>query len=134
MTAVAERRRVLVVEDEPKISQLLKSYLEANGYEVETQATGQAGLDAAKERRPDLVVLDLRLPDISGFEVSDHLRRVYSHEALPILMVTAMDRAEDRERGFEHGADAYIAKPFDFSSVAMQIGLLLSGPPPEEFA
>ena len=128
MTAIAERRRVLVVDDEAKITYLLKSYLEANGYEVATQVTGQAGLDYAKEHQPDLVILDLKLPDISGYEVSDHLRAVYSHEALPILMVTAMDRPEDRERGFEHGADAYISKPFDFSCVATQVGMLLSGP------
>ena len=127
---VEERKRVLVVDDEPKIAKLLKSYLESSGYEVETAGCGEEGLDSAKEHKPDLVVLDLKLPDISGYEVSDRLRQVYSHEALPILMLTAMDRPDDRERGFEHGADAYIAKPFDFSAVAQQVGLLLSDPGP----
>ena len=132
MSAIAERRRVLVVDDEAKITRLLKSYLEASGYEVATQETGMAAVDYAKEHQPDLVILDLKLPDISGYEVSDQLRQVYDHDALPILMLTSMDRPEDRERGFEHGADAYISKPFDFSSVAQQVGLLLSGPGPEE--
>lgn len=132
MSAVMERRRVLVVDDEAKITKLLKSYLEASGYEVETQETGLGAVDYAKEHQPDLVILDLKLPDISGYEVSDQLRRVYNHDMLPILMLTAMDRPEDREKGFEHGADAYISKPFDFSSVAQQVGMLLSGPGPEQ--
>ena len=125
-----ERKRVLVVDDETKITRLLKSYLEGSGYDVETCESGTAALDCAKERQPDLVILDLKLPDISGYEVSDHLRQVYDHDALPILMLTSMDRPEDRERGFEHGADGYIAKPFDFSSVAQQVGLLLGGSNP----
>ena len=127
---IEERKRVLVVDDEPKIAKLLKAYLEASGYEVETAGCGQAALDCATAHQPDLVVLDLKLPDISGYEVSDRLRQVYSHEALPILMLTAMDRPDDRERGFEHGADAYIAKPCDFSAVGQQVGLLLSDPGP----
>ena len=127
---MTEHKRVLVVDDEEKITRLLKTYLESNGYEVETRTMGLEAVDYAKEHQPDLVILDLKLPDISGYEVSDSLRQVYNHDTLPILMLTSLDRPEDRERGFEHGADAYISKPFDFSAVAQQVGLLLSGPGP----
>ena len=126
----AERKRVLVVDDEVKITRLLKSYLESSGYEVDAQLSGMAALDAAREHQPDLVILDLKLPDISGYEVSDHLREVYNQETVPILMLTSMDRAEDREKGFLHGANAYMSKPFDFGEVALQVDQLLkrSGP------
>lgn len=126
----AERKHVLVVDDETKIAGLLKAYLESSGYAVDTQETGLAALDAVREHQPDLVILDLKLPDISGYEVSDQLRQVYNHEQLPILMLTSMDRPEDRERGFEHGADAYLSKPFDFSVVAEQVDHLLAGTGP----
>lgn len=122
-----ERKRVLVVDDEVKITRLLKSYLESSGYEVDAQLCGMAALDAAREHQPDLVILDLKLPDISGFEVSDHLREIYNQDTLPILMLTSMDRAEDREKGFEHGANAYMGKPFDFGEVALQVDYLLKG-------
>ncbi len=128
--AESEKKHVMVVDDEAKIAQLLKTYLESFGYEVEMQYSGMAALDAAKEHQPDLVILDLKLPDISGFEVSDHLREVYSQDTLPILMLTSMDRAEDREKGFEHGANAYMGKPFDFSEVVLQVENLLKGAGP----
>ena len=123
----SERKRVLVVDDEPKITRLLKSYLESSGYEVDAQLSGMAALDAAKEHQPDLVILDLKLPDISGYEVSDHLREVYTQDTVPILMLTSMDRPEDREKGFAHGANAYMSKPFDFGEVAVQVDQLLRG-------
>lgn len=125
-----ERKLVLVVDDEPKIVRMLRELLESSGYEVQTESCGTAALDYAKEHQPDLVILDLRLPDLSGFEVSEQLRQVYDHATLPILMLTAMDRAEDREHGLECGADVYMSKPVGLGELLEQVQLLLSGAGP----
>lgn len=126
----AMRKKILVVDDETKITRLLTCFLQSAGYEVHAEASGQAALDAVNQDVPDLVVLDLRLPDISGYEVSTRLRRNFNPSALPIVMITAMDRPEDRERGFEHGANAYMAKPFELDELNQTITTLLQEEPP----
>ncbi len=125
-----DRKMVLVVDDEPKIVRMLKQLLESNGYEVQTESCGMAALDYAKEHQPDLVILDLRLPDLTGFEVSEQLRQVYDHATLPILMLTAMDRAEDRQHGLESGADIYMSKPVGLGELLEQVQVLLAGAGP----
>ena len=119
------RKQILIVEDESKIANLLKLYLETAGYEVRAEAFGANALDYAAEHRPDLVILDLRLPDIAGYEVSTRLRKLYDRSVLPILMLTAMDRPIDRLRGFAHGADAYMSKPFELTELSETVTSLL---------
>ena len=125
------RRTVLVVDDETKITRLLTAFLESVGYEVRAEATGTGALEYVNGEGhvPDLVILDLRLPDISGYEVSTRLRRNYNQSTLPILMITAMDRPEDRDRGFEHGANAYLSKPFELGELNRTITSLLEERP-----
>ena len=120
-----ERKQILVVEDESKISGLMKLSLEAAGYEVRTEALGTEALDYAATKRPDLVILDIRLPDLLGYEVSERLRKLYDRTVVPILMVTAMDRPIDRLRGFAHGADAYMCKPFQLDELTETVATLL---------
>ena len=119
------RKRVLVVDDEEKIVRLMTRFLEAHGYDVHAELCGQAGVDAAVAEKPDLMILDVRLPDIDGFEVSTRIRQVYDQVSLPILMVTAMDRREDQERGIASGANAYMAKPFGFGELDLAIEQLI---------
>lgn len=119
------RKQILVVEDEVKIAGLLKLYLETAGYEVRAEALGTTALDYAMSHRPDLVILDIRLPDLLGYEVSQRLRKLYDRSILPILMVTAMDRPIDRLRGFAHGADAYMCKPFQLDELTETVATLL---------
>jgi len=119
-------KTVLVVDDEEKITRMLTRFLESLGYQVQARNCGQEALDYAVEHKPDLVVLDVRLPDVSGFEVSNRLRQVYTHEALPILMLSAMDRGEDRDMGFESGADVYMSKPFEFGELSQTIETLIA--------
>ena len=119
------RRRILIVEDEAALAKLVKWQLESAGYEVHTEADGRGGLTYAAEHQPDLVVLDLRLPDISGYEVCRELRKLSTPWALPILMLTAMDKPVDELRGFAHGADAYLTKPFDSDELRRTVTLLL---------
>jgi len=118
-------KRILVVEDEAEIAGLLKARLEANGYEVRVEEQGRDALEAAQALRPDLVVLDLMLPDMDGYAVGERLRAQYSSRALPILMLTARDQPLDKLRGYGAGADAYLTKPFDARELLGTIAQLL---------
>src|SRR5262245_37043966 len=100
---------VLVVEDEPKIAQIAKDYLERAGWKAIVAPTGRRALELFATNAPDLVVLDLRLPDMDGLDVARALR---ARAEVPIIMLTARVEEADRLAGFERGADDYIAKPF----------------------
>jgi CheY-like chemotaxis protein len=99
---------VLVVEDELKIRELLRSYLEAAGFEVLSTGSGAEAIGLARTARPDLLVLDLRLPDVTGESVAAEVR---SASAVPILMLTAKSSEQERIHGLELGADDYVTKP-----------------------
>lgn len=101
--------RVLIIEDDLELAKLMALYLRDAGFEVLTAATGPEGVKKAAETWPHVVVLDLMLPGIDGWEVCRQIRR---HSRVPILMVTARGEEEDRVRGFEEGADDYVVKPF----------------------
>ena len=116
---------VLVVEDDHGVAEVLRKRLEAEGYEVHLEVRGGPALKFAAEQRPDLIILDLRLPDLGGYEVCARLRKLYHHWDVPILMLTGMDLPIDELRGFAHGADAYLTKPFDLSELIKTIALLL---------
>ena len=124
MDATAQKR-ILIVEDEEKIAKLLAAELARAGYAVHTEWYGQAALDYAAEHELDLVLLDLRLPDMSGYTVCKELRKRFHAWALPILMVTAMGQPIDQLRGFAHGADAYLTKPYEPTELLRTISILL---------
>lgn len=100
---------ILVVDDEPKVVRLARDYLEKNGFRVATAADGQTALVTARREKPDLVILDLMLPNIDGREVCRILRR---ESDVPIIMLTALSEEIDQVTGLEIGADDYIVKPF----------------------
>lgn len=110
--------RVLVVEDEPNIADFIRRGLLYKGYEVEVAHTGQKALEAAREKLPDIVILDLMLPDMDGVEVCQRLRAA---DDLPIIMLTARDSVPDKVGGLEAGADDYITKPFEFDELIARI-------------
>jgi len=121
-------QRILVVEDEPSISGFVRRGLLFEGYEVEVAATGRAALDVIRDRPPDLVVLDLMLPEVDGIEVARRVRVAEDAESrapLPILMLTARDAVADRVAGLDIGADDYLVKPFDFDELLARIRALL---------
>src|ERR671913_1485186 len=101
--------RILVVDDDPTVSEVVARYLERDGYVVETLADGRTALDRALAEPPDLVVLDLMLPGIDGLEVCRRLRAL---APVPVIMLTARGNEADRVIGLELGADDYLAKPF----------------------
>ena len=117
--------RILVVEDEADLRQVLEFNLSAAGHEVQTVSTGEAALRKARERRPDLVLLDLMLPDISGLEVCRQFKTDEAIRNVPIVMLTARGDEIDRVVGFEIGADDYVAKPFSLRELTLRIGAVL---------
>jgi len=115
-------RTVLVVDDEPKIVQLARDYLEHAGFAVLTASDGVEAVETARRRHPDLVVLDLGLPSLDGLEVTRELRR---GSAIPIVMLTARDDELDKLLGLELGADDYLTKPFSPRELVARVKAVL---------
>ncbi len=113
---------VLVVEDERKIRDLLRSYLEHDGLDVITTGSGAEAIKLARDAAPDLILLDLRLPDVPGEEVA---REIRAAAATPIMMLTAKTETEDRIHGLELGADDYVTKPFSPREVLLRARAIL---------
>jgi two-component system OmpR family response regulator len=121
--APAGNAHILVVDDEPAITELLATALRYMGYQVTTASTGFAALDAAATAAPDLVVLDVMLPDIDGFEVCRRLRA--ARDFVPVIFLSARDAEDDRVQGFVRGGDDYVTKPFSLEELTLRIGALL---------
>jgi DNA-binding response OmpR family regulator len=125
MNAVGEsasERTVVVIEDDPSIADLIEMYLRRAGFRVLQAATGERGLQLIEQQRPVIVLLDIGLPDIDGFEVC---RRIRSTSMLPVLFLTARDGEIDRVLGLELGADDYVTKPFSPREVVARVHAIL---------
>jgi len=118
----ARLTRVLVVDDEPNICALLSATLRLTDFDVRTSVSGTDALIAAEEFEPDLVVLDVMLPDLDGFQVA---RRLRASRPVPVLFLTARDAVEDRISGLTVGADDYVTKPFSLEEVVLRIRAIL---------
>jgi two-component system response regulator RegX3 len=118
--------RVLVVDDEPSVHEVVRAYLEREGFVVLSASDGREGLRMAEERRPALIVLDLMLPDLSG---EDIVREVRRRSDVPILMLTARSGEDDRVFGLELGADDYLTKPFSPRELVARIKAVLRRAP-----
>ncbi|MGV8966037.1 MAG: response regulator transcription factor [Cellulomonas sp.] len=115
--------RALVVDDEPALGELLSTVLRYEGWQVESALTGQAAIRAARVLEPDVILLDVMLPDISGIEV---LRRIrVTNPYVPVLFLTAKDAVEDRIAGLTAGGDDYVTKPFSLEEVVARLRALL---------
>jgi two-component system OmpR family response regulator len=119
----AEPARILVVDDEENISYIVATAVRLEGYEVRTVDTGRSALAQVGEFRPDLIVLDVMLPDLDGFEVCRRLQD--AGETVPVIFLTARDATEDRLRGLTIGADDYLTKPFSIEELIARIRIVL---------
>jgi DNA-binding response OmpR family regulator len=115
--------RILIVEDEAPMRTALKDCLESEGYRVLTAANGQSGLDRAMQEKPDLVLLDIMMPNLDGYAVCAELRRLANQAR--VLMLTAKGQVEDRVRGLDSGADDYLVKPFSTDELLARVRALL---------
>ena len=117
------KAHILVVDDDPRITNLLRRVLAYEGYSVAIAASGNEALNRSLERPPDLIVLDIMLPGLDGMEVAQRLRA--AGDNVPILMLTARDAVEDRVKGLETGADDYLVKPFVPEELVARVMALL---------
>lgn len=116
-------QRILVIDDDPAVTGLLRRGLSYERFDVDTAPSGQEGLALARERYPDLVILDIMMPGMDGLEV---LRRLRAADAqLPVIMLTARDTSADEIQGLEYGADDYVVKPFTFDVLLARVRALL---------
>lgn len=119
---VAARRRILIIEDEPDLVRGLRDALEFEGFDTVSSGLGREGVELARARVPDLVLLDLMLPDINGFAVCEQIRQ--TSPLVPIIMLTARSQESDKIRGLESGADDYVTKPFSIGELVARIGAI----------
>lgn len=117
--------RVLVVDDEPDILSILVYQFSREGFRVSTAVNGQSAITTAVEERPDVVILDLMLPGIDGYEVLSRLRKNERTASIPVILLTARREEEERIRGFEVGADDYVTKPFSPRELILRVEALL---------
>lgn len=116
-----EKPSILVVEDDTDVADMLNAYFHIQGYHVEAAYWGEAALDACRIHRPDLIILDIRLPDIDGYEVAHRLRSSRRTEDIPIIFLTEKRGRADRLQGLELGADDYVTKPFDIQELRLRV-------------
>lgn len=116
------RKKILVVDDEPKVGDLVRAYLEKDGYDVITAYDGKSAVEMTRNRKPDLIILDLNLPEMDGLQVC---RTIRTFSPVPIIMVTARDEEVDKIVGLQLGADDYVTKPFSPRELAARVSAVL---------
>ena len=126
---MADRYRILLVDDEPSIVKMVGKRLEVEGFEVLIAMDGQEGLDKARAERPDLIVLDLMLPKLNGYEVCTMLKQDTRYQGIPVVLFTAKAQEKDEKLGMECGANAYVKKPFRAQELLEKIRALLPAAP-----
>jgi two-component system, OmpR family, alkaline phosphatase synthesis response regulator PhoP len=118
-------RRILIVDDEPNIVTSLQFLMERSGYDVAVARTGQDALDQSEAEPPDLVILDVMLPGINGYEVCHRLKTLPGTHAVKVIMLTAKGREVEIAKGKELGADEYVTKPFSTRDLVELVGTML---------
>jgi two-component system OmpR family response regulator len=104
--------KILVIDDEPEITEIVETYFESVGYDVKTANTGEAGIMEARNFKPNLVLLDIMMPNTSGYEVCNKLKAMPELSGVPVVFLTGRDSREDSGRSFQAGGDMFVKKPF----------------------
>lgn len=132
MATAAEPKRILVVEDEDNIAIALDYLMTREGYAQERIATGAGAVERIRETRPDLVLLDVMLPEVSGYEICQNVRLDPALNDVKILMMTARGSAMERRKGLAMGADGFISKPFELKALRAEVRRILAGDPAQD--
>lgn len=117
--------KILVIDDDKAINELIKINLELCGYDILTASDGTKGFALVKQEQPDLVILDVMMPEVDGYTVAKRIRENSSTRQLPILMLTALGMVEDKVKGFDIGVDDYLVKPFEMEELRVRVRALL---------
>ena len=118
---MSEAKKILVIEDDMVTQRVVSVRLEINGYNVITAEDGEEGLKKAREQNPDLLILDLMLPKMNGYEVCRMLKFDDKHKNIPIIILSSLDQQDEREKAVKAGADAVFIKPFDLELLLAKI-------------
>lgn len=124
--AVKSQQEILIIEDDPVIQGILSMNLTDEGYQVLTAGEGLVGVRLATEAQPGLILMDMRLPDITGWEATQRLKAQPETKHIPIIALTAQSTSEDLRRCFDAGCDAFMTKPIQFSQLFTKIEMLLN--------
>ena len=127
MSEATTPKRILVVEDEDNIAVALDYLMSREGYEQRRTATGAGAVDLIRDMRPDLVLLDVMLPEVSGYEICQNVRMDPALNDVKILMMTARGSAMERRKGLAMGADGFISKPFELKALRAEVRRILAG-------
>ena len=122
-----QKKRILVVDDEADIRNLINIFLRGKGYEVTTASNGDGALTKAALEKPDLILLDILMSQMSGFDVCTSLKKNADTARVPVIMCSVLARNEDRTKAFQVGAPSYLTKPFNFEAAARVIEDILRG-------
>ena len=120
-----EMSKILVVDDDISINELIKVNLALNGYTVFQAFDGTSGFASAKQELPDLIILDVMMPEVDGYTVAQRIRQNESTKDIPILMLTALSQLNDKVKGFDIGVDDYLVKPFEMDELKVRVRALL---------
>lgn len=123
---MGERKRILLVDDSQTVFRLLEAIVRINGYEMIYAESGQQGIVMARQERPDLILLDVMMPDLDGFKVCQYLKEYPDTKDIPVMFLTARGAEDDLAMGREAGADGFMTKPFQTIEVLKQIERLLT--------
>jgi CheY-like chemotaxis protein len=133
LTGTSRPTRILVADDDPVILRLLQVNFNLEGYEVHTATRGEEALEKAKEHLPDIILLDVMMPGVDGWEVCRRLKEDQATAAIPVIFLSARAQDQDRRRGYELGVVAYVTKPFDPGELIEVVQRSLGGTPePQE--
>ena len=123
---ISRKKKILVVDDEKDLTALVSLHMKMAGFEVLTASNGEKALDLSREEKPDLIILDLMLPKIDGWQVCERLRQDIATQDIPVIMLTARAETEDKLKGFEAGADDYVTKPFSPRELVARVKRVLA--------
>lgn len=115
------KKKVLIVDDDPSIVEVLKIRLKASGFDPISAANGKEGLKKASEEHPELIILDVIMPEMNGFETCQNLKKDPKTRDIPVIMLTSLSKEKDLDKGLEKGADCFITKPFNSEDLMFEI-------------
>ncbi len=118
--------KILVIDDESEITQIIEAFLDNAGYEVATENSSIMGIERAKEFKPDLVLLDIMMPNMDGYEICEELKKTSATASTPVIFLTGKDSRDDRGKSFQVGGDMFVKKPFSCERLLEIINIVLA--------
>lgn len=117
--------KLLVIDDEPEITQIIEAFLENAGHQVITENSSVMGIERAKELKPDLILLDIMMPNMDGYQICDELKKTDETSDIPVIFLTGKDSRDDRGRSFQVGGDMFVKKPFSCERLLEIVNIVL---------